>query len=479
MSLRCVALLLLVSVSFQGVEAAISVAVTPLVEVELGSPLVIPCTVTSSVGEEVVTQWFIISQSSRTRISYRDARLFVADLGTGYESRIDARRSDSALALNATETADERDFVCQVVAGRASVAEATASVRVFSAPTVAVTASQRPVLLKPQHHHKIGECYVRNAYPEPLVTWYKDSLPLWPSPDVKVTGTVATESDGTFAVTSALSYQLQRWDVGAGYRCVVNYTVPGGRSEAVASETIYVTVHYPPRRVALILESPRAAVMEGDTVVLRCRADGFPPPEVDFYMSSPTRVDYGHATAGDALTLPAVTRGHSGTYGCRVRSGNGVHGRLSGSVDLLVHYAHHHGEPSSTVAATTRLPAGAVVQAASSPSPSSPPPPPSPSVSTGLGRSRPVKVAAEGGAEKAELSARGLPWFAIIVLPLFVVLSIWAILYACSKESQEERFGAGGGEAALSRAWTLTVRCCCCCCPEPRAAQPLTELYGR
>ncbi|XP_061436809.1 basal cell adhesion molecule-like, partial [Lethenteron reissneri] len=278
-----------------GVEAAISVAVTPLVEVELGSPLVIPCTVTSSVGDEVVTQWFIISRSSRTRISYRDARLFVADVGTGYESRIDARRSDSALALSATETADERHFVCQALAGRAGVAEATASVRVFSAPTVAVAASQWPKLLN-QQQHKIGECFVRNAYPEPLITWYKDSLPLRPSPDVKVTRKVATESDGTFAVTSVLHYQLQRRDVGAGYRCVVNYTMPGGRSETVASETIHV----------------------------------------HFYRSSPTWVDYGHAATagGDTLTLPAVTRGgHSGTYGCRVR---GVRGPLSASVELLV-----------------------------------------------------------------------------------------------------------------------------------------------
>ncbi|XP_061437172.1 basal cell adhesion molecule-like [Lethenteron reissneri] len=166
MSLRCVALLFLASVSFQGVEAAISVAVTPLVEVELGSPLVIPCTVTSSVGDEVVTQWFIISQSSRTRISYRDARRFVADVGTGYESRIDTQRSDSALALSATVAADERDFVCQALAGRAGVAEATASVRVFSAPTVAVVATQMPVMLtqqQQQRHHKGAVSHLESA----------------------------------------------------------------------------------------------------------------------------------------------------------------------------------------------------------------------------------------------------------------------------------------------------------------------------
>ncbi|XP_075915887.1 basal cell adhesion molecule-like [Petromyzon marinus] len=244
---RCLVVLLLLLSSFsslQGGHAAISISVRPLVEVELGRPLVVPCTYNVSVASGVVTQWFIISTTSRVRISYRDLRRFVADGDTGYTDRIDAQRDDSALALDATVVADERDFICQVFAGRAGVAEATTRVRLFSAPTVAVTASKRPVLLNGQRH-EIGKCFVHNAYPEPHITWYKASLPLLPSPDVKVTRTVATEANGTFAVTSILSYKPEERDVGAGYRCVVNYTMPGGRSEAFASETIHVGLHYP------------------------------------------------------------------------------------------------------------------------------------------------------------------------------------------------------------------------------------------
>ncbi|XP_075918196.1 basal cell adhesion molecule-like isoform X3 [Petromyzon marinus] len=225
-----------------GGHAAISISVRPLVEVELGRPLVVPCTYNVSVASGVVTQWYIISTTSRVRISYRDSRRFVADADTGYTDRIDAQRDDSALALDATVVADERDFICQVFAGRAGVAEATTRVRLFSAPTVAVTASKRPVLLNGQRH-EIGKCFVHNAYPEPHITWYKASLPLLPSPDVKVTRTVATEANGTFAVTSVLSYKPEERDVGARYRCVVNYTMPGGRSEAFASETIHVGLH--------------------------------------------------------------------------------------------------------------------------------------------------------------------------------------------------------------------------------------------
>ncbi|XP_075918359.1 basal cell adhesion molecule-like [Petromyzon marinus] len=126
-----VLLLLLASFSLQGGHAAISISVRPLVEVELGRPLVVPCTYNVSVASGVVTQWYIISTTSRVRISYRDSRRFVADADTGYTDRIDAQRDDSALALDATVVADERDFICQVFAGRAGVAEATTRVWLF------------------------------------------------------------------------------------------------------------------------------------------------------------------------------------------------------------------------------------------------------------------------------------------------------------------------------------------------------------
>ncbi|XP_061436814.1 basal cell adhesion molecule-like [Lethenteron reissneri] len=235
-------------------------------------------------------------------------------------------------------------------------------------------------------------------------------------------------------------------------------------------------VDTPRGRVALILESHReAAVKEGDTVVLRCRADGFPPPEIDFYRSSPTRVDYGHAAAGNALTLPAVSRDHSGTYGCRVRGGRDP---PDSSVDLLVHYADDVKPLGPTEA--TRLTAGDVVQVASAAASSSSSPAGIPTLTwtqagtalsggatltlrsatpskmgatsppsvPGLGRSRPVKVAVGGhrggGAEEAEASGRGLPWLIIIlnlllvvVPPLFLVFCVWALRHVCSREPRE------------------------------------------
>ncbi|XP_075916071.1 basal cell adhesion molecule-like [Petromyzon marinus] len=394
---RCLVVLLLLLASFsslQGGHAAISISVRPLVEVELGRPLVVPCTYNVSVASSVVTQWYIISTTSRVRISYRDPRRFVADADTGYTDRIDAQRDDSALALDATVVADERDFICQVFAGRAGVAEATASVRLFSAPTVAVTASRRPVLLNGQRQ-EIGKCFVHNAYPEPHIIWYKASLPLLPSPDVKVTRTVATEANGTFAVTSVLSYRPEERDVGAGYRCVVNYTMPGGRSEAFASETIHVGLHYP-EDVRL---GPTGAtqVTAGATQVTAGATQVTP--------SSSGIPDYKCAEAGEAVSGGATPAPRH----ARPSGGSGGDGR------------------SRCVTSPPSVP--------------------------GLVRSRSVKVTVEGGAEEAEESGRGLPWIIIILTIIFVIVPLLVVIisalhHVCSGESEEE--GSGGGEAAIA-----------------------------
>ncbi|XP_075919155.1 basal cell adhesion molecule-like [Petromyzon marinus] len=394
---RCLVVLLLLLSSFsslQGGHAAISISVRPLVEVELGRPLVVPCTYNVSVASGVVTQWFIISTTSRVRISYRDLRRFVADGDTGYTDRIDAQRDDSALALDATVVADERDFICQVFAGRAGVAEATTRVRLFSAPTVAVTASKRPVLLNGQRH-EIGKCFVHNAYPEPHITWYKASLPLLPSPDVKVTRTVATEANGTFAVTSVLSYKPEERDVGAGYRCVVNYTMPGGRREAFASETIHVGLHYP--EDMRLGPTGATQVTAGATQVTAGVTQVTP--------SSSGIPDYKCAEAGEAVSGGATPAPRH----ARPSGGSGGDGR------------------SRCVTSPHSVP--------------------------GLVRSRSVKVTVEGGAEEAEESGRGLPWIIIILTIIFVIVPLLVVIisalhHVCSGESEEE--GSGGGEAAIA-----------------------------
>ncbi|XP_075919290.1 basal cell adhesion molecule-like [Petromyzon marinus] len=415
---RCLVVLLLLLSSFsslQGGHAAISISVRPLVEVELGRPLVVPCTYNVSVASGVVTQWFIISTTSRVRISYRDLRRFVADGDTGYTDRIDAQRDDSALALDATVVADERDFICQVFAGRAGVAEATTRVRLFSAPTVAVTASKRPVLLNGQRH-EIGKCFVHNAYPEPHITWYKASLPLLPSPDVKVTRTVATEANGTFAVTSILSYKPEERDVGAGYRCVVNYTMPGGRSEAFASETIHVGLHYPEDvrlgpTAATQVTAGATQVMAGATQVTPS-SSGIP----DYKCAEVPSRCVTITTSTTTSVPPPPAPGRRCPAGPR--------------------------RPRDT----RGRPGGAAATAAPGASPRRTP-------CRGLVRSRPVKVTVEGGAEEAEESGRGLPWIIIILTIIFVIVPLLVVIisalhHVCSGESEEE--GSGGGEAAIA-----------------------------
>ncbi|XP_054159650.1 lachesin-like [Oppia nitens] len=135
-----------------------------------------------------------------------------------------------------------------------------------------------------------------------------------------------------------------------GYMCQIN-TVP------MKSQIGYLDVLVPPD--ILINETSNDVVVnEGSDVSLRCRAKGYPPPEITWRREDGERIPLGdwqgrryitNKTEGENLNITRVTRVHSGAWLCI--ASNGVMPSVSKRILLHVQFAPQIWLPSQTVGA--------------------------------------------------------------------------------------------------------------------------------
>ncbi|KAM7373931.1 hypothetical protein PAMP_006615 [Pampus punctatissimus] len=280
----------------------------------------------SSEPSVVMIQWFVKDEGSRTRIFYGDNSQQMVDNNTDYSQRIKVM-SDSLgtlLIINHIQLYDEREFICQVNGLAAGNAEGKTSVRVFvlhckplfpdPAPPEApvIEGVLNGISVTNELPSKIASCETRNGYPKPNITWYRNSLPLAPTPGQVNVLTLVTRDNDFYSVQSTLEYKVVKEDEDAHFSCEVSFLVPG-EIRTVESSSINVTVHYHSTMVELWKESPQGLVKEGDTVELRCQGDGNPPSPFIFNRKQ----DVDLESSSDVLILSAVSRRDSGIYQCR------------------------------------------------------------------------------------------------------------------------------------------------------------------
>uniref|UniRef100_A0A8C9G0Z1 Activated leukocyte cell adhesion molecule n=1 Tax=Pavo cristatus TaxID=9049 RepID=A0A8C9G0Z1_PAVCR len=126
----------------------------------------------------------------------------------------------------------------------------------------------------------LGECVVRDSYPEGNVTWYKNGRVLQPVEEVVVINLrkVENRSTGLFTMTSSLQYMPTKEDANAKFTCIVTYYGPSGQ-KTVQSEPVVFDVHYPTEKVTIRVLSQSSTIKEGDNVTLKCSGNGNPPPQ--------------------------------------------------------------------------------------------------------------------------------------------------------------------------------------------------------
>uniref|UniRef100_A0A8C7ZTW8 Melanoma cell adhesion molecule a n=1 Tax=Oryzias sinensis TaxID=183150 RepID=A0A8C7ZTW8_9TELE len=264
---------------------------------------------------------------TRVRIYYADVSQQVIDNNTDYSGRIEVKleEKEAILVIRKVQLSDEREFFCQVNGLAAGTNESRTNLRVF----LFVSFFHCDLLLQ------VASCEVRNGFPKPNITWYKNEKYLTPVPDkANILILVTRESSGFYSVQSTLDYKVEKEDKNSLFLCEVSFAVPGA-IRTTNTRAINITVHYPTTTMKLWKELPQGLVKEGDTVKLGCQGDGNPPPHVIFNRGQePNKV---FNSSGNILTLTSVSRKDSGVYTCRPL-GVDESSNVKGEMELAVHY---------------------------------------------------------------------------------------------------------------------------------------------
>ncbi|TKS83236.1 MUC18 Gicerin Melanoma cell adhesion molecule Melanoma-associated antigen [Collichthys lucidus] len=293
------------------------------VEVYLGDSAQIPCqysfTDASNEPSFVMIQWFVraVGSNTRMRIFYGDQNEQMVDNNTDYSGRIEVTsdQQGTQLTIQDVQLSDEREFFCQVNGLAAGYAEGKTHLRVFAPPEAPlIEGVTTGISVTNEVPSKVASCEVRNGFPKPNITWYRNRMPLMSTPGhVNVLTLLTREPSGFYSVQSTLEYKVIKEDKDAYFSCEVSFFVPTAIRE-VESNSINITVHYP--SWGLRPEATLTGLM-GRT------------------HSHDMGVDL--ESNGDVLTLSPVSRKHSGIYQCRPLDYTG-YSEVKGEMQLTVHY---------------------------------------------------------------------------------------------------------------------------------------------
>uniref|UniRef100_A0A3P9H3J0 Melanoma cell adhesion molecule b n=1 Tax=Oryzias latipes TaxID=8090 RepID=A0A3P9H3J0_ORYLA len=298
--------LLIYCKSLLSVWAIVEVNMEEKVEVMRGTTAQITCMYTSDEGIGGTTiEWLVVTRSGEEKaIYFQDSFHTKTEPNTPYNDRISVKRTGAeevVLTINNVQLEDEREFICRIKSLTDGFGAGSTNLRVF----------ERPNFPTIEGRTEIGTCQVKNGYPKPNITWYRNNTPLRSvTNEVEVSSSTTTESTGLFSVLSKLSLNVKKEDKDADFYCEATYLLPGfsGMSETAH---INITVLYPSTEIHVWVESPKGKIKEGDTVVLRCSGNGNSPSSFSFKHN-----DVRTYIEADVKVLENVSRQNSGVYQC-------------------------------------------------------------------------------------------------------------------------------------------------------------------
>ncbi|TSQ46612.1 Dual specificity tyrosine-phosphorylation-regulated kinase 1A [Bagarius yarrelli] len=243
-----------------------------------------------------------------------------------YQGRI-LLTQDLNLKISQAKMTDQRTFTCMVVTAT-DILEYPVQVTIQKAPSPLTITNQAKVL-ELGKLSLLAECTTKDANPAANIIWLKDSVPLVPDEKVIIiTPTVQTDKDtGLSSTSSKLKYAATKADMNAKFTCAVQHK---SLAADLVSSPMTFLIHYPSEKVSLQVVSA-LPIKEGDSVTLKCAADGNPPPtSYNFYVKG----EKVTTTNSDNYTLTAVTRANSGEYKCSLVDNEAK----AGSITLTVMY---------------------------------------------------------------------------------------------------------------------------------------------
>ncbi|XP_068173507.1 melanoma cell adhesion molecule b isoform X2 [Antennarius striatus] len=322
-----------------GAWADVEVNMEDRVEVLRGYNAQIDCIFTSAQDTEgVVIQWLYVTPSGeKPSIYYQDATMNYTQQGTQFTDRISVigtRPGEVVLMISNVQLIDELEFICLVKSQAEGAGEGRTRLKVFEIPDLpTIEGVQTGISVNEDRPSKIGICEVKNGYPKPNITWYRNNMPLRIDRDVvKITPSTTTESSGLFSVRSELSMKVEREHKDDLFYCEVTYLVPG-ETRMTETHRINVTVYYPSTTVNVWVESPKGKIKEGDSIELHCRGNGNTPSS----LISITHMETGETWDNSMLVLSNVTRLNSGVYHC-LSVDTDTFDEISGETKVFVNY---------------------------------------------------------------------------------------------------------------------------------------------
>ncbi|XP_069390645.1 melanoma cell adhesion molecule b isoform X2 [Paralichthys olivaceus] len=322
-----------------GAWATVQVSMEDRVEVFRGDTARITCMFTSDEGIGGMTiMWFHSKRlGGRQKISYQDSTMEVIDQGTAFTDRINLNgtgaNKEVVLTINNVQLEDELEFICSINTLTDGSGEGSTKLKVFVTPDYpTIKAEPTAFSVNSGSMSKIGLCEVKNGYPKPNLTWYRDNTPLRNDLDVvKVTSTITTESNSLVSVLSELRLRVSKEDKDAKFYCEVNFLVPGG-TRMRETDKINITVYYPSTAISVWVESPKGKIKEGDSIELHCHGNGNAPSVLTIIHG-----DVHRPVEANMLVVNNVTRLNSGVYECTSEDME-TYDLISGNTSVTVNF---------------------------------------------------------------------------------------------------------------------------------------------
>ncbi|XP_063349455.1 melanoma cell adhesion molecule b isoform X3 [Pelmatolapia mariae] len=318
--------------------ALVEVNMEDKVEVMAGETAQITCMFTTDEGLGGTTiQWLYVLPNKERKIIYNKEPMHeAAEQNTPFTGRISLNVTGTAavLVIRDVGVMDNLEFICVIKTLTPEEAEGRTQLQVFKSPTFpTIEAVETGISVNEEEPSKIGSCRVKNGYPKPNITWYRNNMPLRNTPhEVDVKSSITTEWSGLFSVQSELTMKVKKEDKDAEFYCEVVYFVPGA-TKMTETQRISITVYYPPTEVNIWVESPKGIIKEGDTLELRCENNGN-------YPSSITTIKHqnsGYSVENNKMVRTNVTRLDGGVYNCTFMETDNFE-EILGSTKVSVNY---------------------------------------------------------------------------------------------------------------------------------------------
>ncbi|KAG5268315.1 hypothetical protein AALO_G00211180 [Alosa alosa] len=325
--------------------ATIEINMEDRVEVLLGKQVEISCQYKmDSDPSTVIIQWYTKpagSNSQRQRIFYKDNTGAILDQDSSLAGRVtvhDSIPGSVVVIVEPVQLEDELLFICHVNTATEDGKEGMTQLRVFSKPEVPkIEGVHTGISVNEKDPTQIATCHVKNGYPLPNITWYRDHTPLYMKEGVLgVTNQVTRDTNNLYTVISVLHMKVKKEDKDAFFYCESSYFVPEG-TRMTESDRIKINVHYPSTSVELRQVLPEGLVKEGDTVEIRCFADGNPTPPLTFKHNGEDLNEQLLTDDQQGVVLPDATRSDGGMYTCTALDLETLE-ELENDMELSVHY---------------------------------------------------------------------------------------------------------------------------------------------